>query len=451
MDSPALLPPRITPPPKPLSGLAFITTFVRNPIEVVPRAAYEEDFVPVARGRRIWITSPALIKAVLLDERDKFCKRTQIRLLGPLLGRGILTSEGAQWRWQRQAASPMFRPQELAACVPAFVRAAEDCAARWLREPDGSVHRVDTDMTRTTFEVIAGTLLRSSDESLAPTIRRSVDALAQAAGWDLLYASLDLPAWLPHPGMISSVRAMRSLRARVAAVLRERRAADAEAADLTQRLIAARDPETGATMGDERLVDNVLTFYLAGHETTAKALTWTLFLLARYPQWSAALEGEIERVVGNGAVTAGHVEKLVLTQQVIQEAMRLYPPVPIMSRQALADVRIDGREVAAGTSLLMPIYAIHRHARRWKDPDAFVPERFAPGNESSIARYQYMPFGAGPRICIGRAFAAMESAAILATLLQRVRLGPVEGADPVPVARVTLLPRGGLTLRVTRR
>ena len=232
-------------------------------------------------------------------------------------------------------------------------------------------------------------------------------------------------------------------------MLRERRAAEAEAADLTQRLIAARDPETGASMSDERLVDNVLTFYLAGHETTAKALTWTLFLLARYPQWSAALEGEIERVVGNGPVTAGHVEALVLTQQVIQEAMRLYPPVPIMSRQALADVRIDGREIKAGTSLLMPIYAIHRHARRWKDPDAFDPARFAPGNE--IARYQYMPFGAGPRVCIGRAFAMLEATTMLATFIREASFEPVEGAEPVPVARVTLLPRDGLPLKVRWR
>jgi cytochrome P450 len=219
--------------------------------------------------------------------------------------------------------------------------------------------------------------------------------------------------------------------------------------DLTRRLIDARDPESGQAMSDERLVDNVLTFYLAGHETTAKALTWTLYLIARSPEWAAVLRDEIGRVTGGGPVLAEHLDHFVHTQQVLKESMRLYPPVPMMSRQAVADVSIEGHDIKAGTSILMPIYAIHRHARRWEDPDSFLPGRFA--NGAGTPRYQYMPFGAGPRICIGMAFAMMEATAMLATFLQRARFEPLEGHEPVPVARVTLLPKGGMPLRVWSR
>jgi cytochrome P450 len=433
-----------------------MATFVRNPLEVVPQQAYEEDFVRFGgtRSPRAWVTSPAGVKAVLLDERDKFRKLTQIRLLRPLLGSGILTSEGAEWKWQRQAASPMFRPAELAAFVPAFVRAAQARLKAWRAKPAGSVHAIDEEMTHATFDVIAATLLPSSDRALGLAIQGSVSALQESGGWDLLFAAMNLPHWLPRPGMVSEVRAMKTLRSTVAAYIREQRERTlmpGMTEDLTQRLIAARDPESGQQMGDERLVDNVLTFFLAGHETTAKALAWTLYLVARYPEWAARLEEEIGHVVGKGPLGAQHIEQLMLTQQVLKESMRLYPPVPIMSRQAVADVEIEGHAVKPGTSLLIPIYALHRHARRWEDADDFRPERFAPENEAAIPRYQYMPFGAGPRVCVGRAFATMEAVALLATFLQHARFELSGGAEPIPVARVTLLARGGMPLRVTAR
>ncbi len=448
-------PARVVPPAKPLGALAFVAAFVRNPLEVVPQAAYEEDFVPLggARSLRAWVTSPAIIKAVLLDERDKFRKTTQIRLLSPLLGKGILTSEGADWKWQRQAAAPMFRPQELAGFVPAFVRAAEALVSRWRDAPPGSEQAIDADMTRVTFEVIAATLLPSVDEVFARSIHRSVRALERSGGWDILYASTRMPKWLPRPGMFAERRAVQALRGTVAAQVREHRAArerDGEGPDdLMHRLIIARDPESGRTMAEEQLVDNLLTFYLAGHDTTAKALTWTLYLLAGSPQWAAALEDEIGRVTGGAAVGSGHFEKLILVQQVLRESMRLYPPVPLMSRQAVADVGIEGRMIRAGTSILMPIYAIHRHVRRWEHPDEFDPERFSRAREGAISRYQYMPFGAGPRVCIGMSFALLEATTILATLLQHARFAPAAGKEPSPVSRVTLAPKGGMPLAVS--
>jgi cytochrome P450 len=424
-----------------------VRTFVRNPLGVIPQAAYEEDFVPVARNRA-WVTSPAMLRVILMDQRDKFRKATQIRLLGPLLGRGILTSEGAQWKWQRQAAAPMFTPDALASFVPAFVRAAEERLAKW-REAGDAVQEMEVEMTRATFDVIVSTLLPTPGDTLSAAFAAPLGELRRTGGWDLLYAQLNVPKWVPRPGKAAGARAARAMREAVSEVVRSVRMEGQGFASLAHRLVAASDPETGRAMDDEQLVDNLLTFYLAGHETTAKALTWTLYLLARSPEWTAALQDEVARVANGNRIEALHLDALVLTQQVIEEAMRLFPPVPMMSRQCVADATVEGREIRAGMSVLMPIYAIHRHARRWEDPDAFRPERFAPGNEKSMARLQYLPFGAGPRLCIGRVFATMEAKAMLATFLQRVRFSVDAGREPAPVARVTLVPEGGMPLRVT--
>jgi cytochrome P450 len=433
--------------------LAFMAALVRNSLEVLPLSVYGDDFVatPPGRLKRAWVTSPALIKAVLLDERDKFRKLTQIRLLGPLLGRGLLTSEGADWKWQRQAAAPLFRPQELASFVPAFVRCAERATTRWNAERGAHVRSMDAEMNRLTLEIVAQTLLPGGDDAFMATLQRSVARMQRSGGWDILYASMNLPRWMPRPGMYRSRVESHRMREAVAVRLRAHRADRAGEGDLVARLIAARDPETGRAMDEGQLVDNLLTFYLAGHETTAKAIAWTLYLLTRSPDWCAALEEEIDRVTGGSPVEASHLGRLERVQQVVKESMRLYPPVPMMSRQAVADARIGDHAIAAGTSVLIPIYAIHRHAARWERPHEFDPTRFEGERERSIPRYQYMPFGAGPRICIGMPFAMMEATAVIATLLQRVRFTWAGHEEPLPVARVTLVPRGGMPMRVAPR
>lgn len=440
----------IVAPAQPLGRVAFFRTFARNPLEAIPRAVYEEDFVPVggARPNAMWVTSPALVKAVLLDERDKFRKLTQIRLFRPLLGKGLLTTEGAEWKWQRQAASPMFRPEQLASFVPRFVHAADDALGRWRAAGSNSIQTIDEEMTRVTFDVICSTVLPSKSEEFAQAIQHAVRTLQRFGGWDILYAALNLTHWMPRPGGLRKLFAMRTLRSRTTALLRERQG---KTDDLLQRLIEARDPESGRSMGESQLVDNLLTFYLAGHETTAKALTWTLYLLARHADWARRLEAEIERVTGGGPIAAGHLERLVLVQQVIQESMRLYPPVPIMSRQCVADTTIAGHDVTTGASVLIPIWCIHRHRKRWDRPDEFDPTRFAPEREAALPRYQFMPFGAGPRVCIGRSFAMMEATAIVATLLRAARFELVDQTEPHPLAGVTLMPRDGLRLAVSSR
>ena len=442
-----LVPPRVEPPQRLPGRLRFIARFVANPLSVVPRAAYEEDVVRLPGAPIAWVTGPAHVKAILLEQREKFHKLAQIRLLAPLLGKGLLTSEGADWRWQRQAAAPMFRVSELAHFVPAFARAARGLAARWR---DGETRPIDRDMTAVTFEVISATLLPSADPRMPGAIEGSTGRFQKAGAWAQLYAIANVPKWVPQPGRGTAAASVRALRGATRAIVEERRRAGGGGDDLLARLMRARDPETGQAMNDEQLVDNLLTFYLAGHETTAKALAWTLYLLARSPEWAARLEQEVDRVTGGAEVAAQHLERLVQVGQVVKESMRLYPPVPIMTRQAVADAEVEGERFRAGASIVMPIYAIHRHAKRWARPDEFDPARFAPGEEEKISRYQYLPFGAGPRICIGMAFAQMEAAAILATLLQRARFAPT-AHEPRPIARVTLVPRGGMPLAVRLR
>lgn len=450
---PRFEPPTITPPAKAPGKLGFVASFVRNPLLVVPQEVYEQDLVRYSDGARplVWITEPSMIKTVLLDERDAYQKLAQIRLLSPLLGKGILTSEGNDWKWQRQTSAPMFRHQEVMSFVPQFVRATDDMLARWRSK--GGLDRlpIEHEMTQVTFDVISATLLPSADATVGPAVQASAGQFQKSGAWSQLYAITNMPSWLPKPGKQQMRLATRTLRDSVAAMLREHRQAAAGRDDLMGRLMKARDPESGQPMTDEQLIDNLLTFYLAGHETTAKALTWTLYLLALSPEWTETLIAEIDRVTGGAPVVAEHIAKLVLVEQVVKESMRLFPPVPMMTRQAVRDGRLGDHAIRAGTSVVMPIYAIQRHRKRWTDADTFDPTRFAPDREGAISRYQYMPFGAGPRICIGMAFAMVEATAILARILQSARFAVPAGYVPTPIARVTLMPKGGMPLKVSMR
>jgi cytochrome P450 len=425
----AFVPPFVEPPGRPLGKLGTVTRFLRNPLLIVPDAAYEQDLVQGSVSPPVvWVQSPELIKTIYLDERESYQKLVQIRLLSPLLGKGILTSEGQDWKWQRQASAPMFRHQDLMTFVPTFVRATDDLIARWRATPGGSIHDVNEDMTKVTYDVISHSLLPTGDASLTDAVEHATGTFQAGGAWTQLYAFLRLPAWVPQPGKQAGAAAIRTLRNATLAMIRERRASAKQPDDLMSRLMQARAPDTGEPMTDDQLVDNLLTFYLAGHETTAKVLTWTLYLLAHAPAWSQQL----------------------LTQQVVKESMRLFPPVPMLSRQAVKDTTLGGQSIKAGTSMITSIYALHRHGTRWQSPHAFDPTRFAPDKERAISRYGYMPFGAGPRICIGMAFALIEATVMLATMIRAVRFDST-GADPAPVARVTLFPKNGMPLKVTPR
>ena len=218
--------------------------------------------------------------------------------------------------------------------------------------------------------------------------------------------------------------------------------------DLVTRLLAVTDPETGRSMSDRDVVDNLLTFLVAGHETTALALTWTFYLLSLHPEIAERVVQEIETVTQGGSLCEEHVEALSYTRQVVQEAMRLYPPAPVVVRAAIRDVYLGNELIRAGSPTYIPVYAIHRHQLLWDEPDTFDPDRFAPEAVKARHRYAYLPFGAGPRICIGMSFALTEAVVILATLLRSVRLELRPGYVPELKQRITLRPAAGMPMRL---
>jgi cytochrome P450 len=241
------------------------------------------------------------------------------------------------------------------------------------------------------------------------------------------------------------------IREAVTGLVRTRRAAAADGEDLLARMLRASDAETGQSMSDELVVDNIASFLMAGYDTTAFALTWTLYLISRSPQWEARMLQEIDQVVGSGPVTSAHVERLGTVQQVLNESLRLFPTAPVIIRDIVEGIQFDDVSVPAGTIGIIPIYAIHRHRSYWDDPDRFDPNRFAPDSRSKPTRFQFMPFGAGPRVCIGAAFAMLEATIMLATFVRAAHFEVSADFDPRPSARMFLLPENGMPMRITLR
>jgi cytochrome P450 len=446
-----LYPPTVTAPPRPLPLRRFLLTFVRNPLRSLPQSVYEKPIVVYDSGRSVvaYVTDPALVERVLLQDAQRFLKSPlEKQVLGEALGDGILTSEGASWRWQRRTAAPLFRPADLAGLVPAMTSAAQDQLMRWRRAPAGSIHPIDRDMTETTFHVISATMFAGSADQEAAAILEAADAALATISWDVAGALLGLPNWLWVPGRLRRRRGGRRLRKAVAAILERRRREGLHGTDLLARLASATDPDSGAPMSEARLIDNLVTFLAAGHETTARALTWALYLLARAPDWQERIRAEVRTVTSGQPIEASHIDRLHVTRAVLKEAMRLYPPAPIMTRIAAEDVELAGQKIPARSLIFIPIFAIHRHRRLWTDADRFDPERFTPEREATYARAQFMPFGFGARTCIGMSFAMLEGVAILATLVGHARFGWDGRHAPEPISRITLRPKGGMPLAV---
>lgn len=451
-DKPGLYPPTVVAPPVPLPLPRFLFTFVSNPLRAVPAPVYEEPLVSVRTktGNQItWVTGPDLIERILVSEAEDFTKTPmEERVLGPALGTGVLTSRGTHWRWQRRAMAPLFRHREILSYVPDMADAAEAQLDRWRRSPAKALHQIDVDMVDTTFAIIARTMLRGGEPAEAETIKRASAAFLSRISWELAFALLRIPRWIPHPGTLRIRSSVKALRAAVLAIVRRRRMEPGRADDLLGRLLEAHDPDTGAPMDDELLVDNLLTLLEAGHETTAKALTWALYLLARSPEWQTRVREEVRSLAGNAPLTAEHVDALKVTGQVVKEAMRLYPPAPVIVRTPTRSVRLHGETLRAGSVVVIPVYVLHRHHKLWTDPDLFAPERFTPEFEDSLPRTQYMPFGAGPRICLGMSFALVEAKILLATFIRGARFDWDGSHCPEPISRITLRPNGGMPLYV---
>jgi cytochrome P450 len=445
-------PPLVKPSPRPLRFPFNLVKLLSNNLEIVPEAAYREPIV-ISPGppRMAFFTGADVVKDVLLTRQAEFPKGgLQVEILAPLFGNAMISSHGREWKWQRGAAAPLFRHEELLDYGPIMTAAADSVVESWRTAAPGAVRMINHDMMRAAFRVISSTMLAGGAPDMIRTIEQGHAAYYRGINWWVMYRLLSLPHWLPRPGG-RAVRAHETrLRDAVAELVRARRANADGGDDLLARLSRATDAETGEGMSDELLADNILSFLIAGFDTTAFALTWTLFLISQSPEWEGRMLDEIDRVAGAGPVTSAHVARLTVVQQVLNESLRLFPTAPIIVRDILDDAEFAGVKVPAGTIGLIPIYAIHRHRGFWSDPDRFDPGRFGP-DRPKPSRYQFLPFGAGPRICIGAAFAMIEATIMLATFVRAASFTLAPGFEPAPASNMFLLPRNGMPMQVTLR
>ena len=357
-----LYPPTVTPPSEPLPLSQFIFHFIRNPLLSLPQQVYEDPIVAFETrpGAQItWVTSPDLIEDILINKVDNFAKaEMEQRVLRPAIGSGVLTSSGQLWRWQRRTMAPLFRHADILSYVPIMVQAAEQQLDHWQSTANGTRHPIEENMVDTTFSIISRTMLAGGEPREAAIIKRASAAFFSRISWEIAYAILRVPQWVPHPGTFCIYRATRALRSSVKSTVQRRRAEPTYGNDLLGRLLAARDTETNEPMTEEQLIDNLLTLLEAGHETTAKALTWTLYLLARAPEWQQRIREELHRVVGDARLTSQHVDDLKVTECVIKEAMRLYPPAPVMIRTPVHATTLGDHKIPAGSLVVIPIYCL---------------------------------------------------------------------------------------------
>ena len=408
------------------------------------------DVVPVRLGHRrgILIYHPDAIEQVLVTRSRDFVKSPGVRLLRPLLGDGLLLSEGDLWLRQRRLVQPAFHRQRVAAYGEVMTTLAARRLAGW---KDGDILDVHTEMMVLTQTIVAKALFDAdvSDESYA--IGQATTVLMEDFGARLGSVLQLLPDWVPTPANLRARRAIRLLDEVVYRMIAARRRSGEDRGDLLSILLQAQDADDGTTMTDRQVRDEVMTLFMAGHETTAVALSWTWYLLALNPEADARLAEELLTVVGDRAPTVLDLPRLKYAEMVISESMRLYPPAYGIGRQAVRPTEVAGHAVAPGRIVVIPTWTVHRDARWFEEPEAFRPERWADDRARRLPRFAYFPFGGGPRQCIGNGFATMEAVLLLATIARRFQLSLVPGQRVTPTPYVTLRPEPGIRMLLARR
>ncbi|MGH9136989.1 MAG: cytochrome P450 [Acidimicrobiales bacterium] len=419
-------------------------------------------------GRRyVVVRRPDLVEQVLVAGHDKYVKAVHYRLLAAVTGNGLLTSEGDDWQHQRRLIQPLVGRRQLHQLGEQMVAATEANLRRWNDYDNGEVLDVAKAMTHLTLDVVGRALFGTTLADVADRLRPAVDVGLRTA---IVAARLQMLLALPRrfldaaggfvarapvlPPPINRIQtAMRTIDDVVNEIVAARQQAagtDVDPTDMVGLLLAARDVD-GHPLSAHQVRDELVTSMLAGHETTANGLAWTWYLLAQHPEAEAKLHAEIDETLGDGPITPDAAERLAWAAACFSEAMRLYPPAWILEREAVTDDDLDGHRVTAGTTVIIPVHAIHHDGRYWPDPERFDPTRFLGDAGHRRHRGAYLPFGAGRRVCIGAGFAQLEAAIILAAIARRYRLTLAAGAQATPEATVTLRPRGGLPMRVARR
>ncbi len=428
-----------------------LLAYSRDPLGFLTRCAREYgDVVKLGfPGPPAYLIShPEGVEYVLVKNNRNFVRDRYTRAELSILGNGLLVNEGDSWRRQRRLAQPAFHRRRVEAFGETMVSFAGRMLDGWT---DGETRDVHEEMMRLTLEIVAKTLFDADISHEAEGVGRSMDAImvhSSDQGSSVFLRML--PDSLPTSGNLAYRRATRRLDGIIHALVEQRRRSGVDTGDLLSMLLRAED-EDGEGMSDKQLRDEAMTIILAGHETTAIALSWTWYLLGKHPEVEARLSAELEEVLGGRAPTVEDLPRLRYSDAVIKESMRLYPPAWAVGREALEDCVIGGFHVPAGTQMFISQYVIQRDGRFFDDPESFDPDRWRDGRTEGLPQYACFPFGGGPRLCIGSGFAKMEAVLLLATVAQRFKLEPVSGRLPVAQPSITLRPRDGIKTRLHER
>jgi cytochrome P450 len=430
--------------------LGNIPDYRRGQLEFLERCSREYgDVVRLRLGyHRIFLVNhPDAIEEVLVTKSRNFIKHFALRLTPLLLGNGLLLSEGDFYLRQRRMVQPAFHRARLATYAPIMVQAAQNTLATWR---PGETRDMTGEMMRITLEIAARTLFGSEVARETQEINERLQFLQESylARFNSFYP---IPIWIPTQANLRMRKAIRRLDQIIYRFIDQRRQSGTDRGDLLSLLLHARDEDDGGQMTDRQVRDEAMTLFLAGHETTTLALSWTWYLLATHPEAEERLATEVRAALAGRLPTVDDLPRLRYTEWVVQESMRLYPPVYTIGREALRDCEVGGYRVPKGTTILMNQWIVHRDRRFFEQPEQFAPERWTGDFVHRLPRYAYFPFGGGPRLCPGNNFAMMEAMLILATIAQSYRFTLLPGHQVVPWAPLTLRPAGGVPAIVTRR
>lgn len=446
---------RLAPEVKGIPLLGQLLTMRENPLRfMVEVMCRHGGLVRVNVGPRVLhlVTHPDHVQEILQQKHRSFTKKTAgMAQLSLLVGNGLLTSDGEFWRRQRRIAQPAFHKDHLRSFADRMVQVAQETGERWHQTAaSGDTLDVDDEMMRATLAVVSRTLISADVSREAAAVDAALDYLLLEIR-KRLFDPFHLPLAIPTPGNVKFKRAVETIDTLVVRVIAERRSGQVTCDDLLQMLIEAVDEETGESMTDLQLRDEVVTMFIAGHETTASALAWTWFCLSTHPAVRERLWQELDGVLAGRAPTIDDLPRLPYLGQVLNESLRLFPPAWVIARQTAEPVEIGGYHIPEDHTVLIVPYAIHRSAEFWENPLGFDPDRFAGERTASHHRYQFFPFGAGTRMCIGKGFALIEAKLILAHLAQTFRLDLAPDHTVEPQATVTLRPRDGIQMHVHER
>ncbi len=447
-----LMPPHVEPHRKPLSLLQSVRAARQNVLEIIPAIAYRQPIVSGRMGAR-WhmVQDPASLRRIFLDNADNYPKsEVMLRMLRPAVGNSLFTAEGADWRWQRRSVAPVFAQRNVTTLAPVLTATAERAAQRL--SAAGPDAEMVGEMLTATFDVICEVALSGREHFDAGVYGAAIIRYFETAGRASLLDFLRVPSWFPRPGELLGYGATRTMHDMVARAIEARRQqATGAADDLLDFMLKAQDPETGRSMSPQDVLHNMQFFIVAGHETTALALSWALQLLALSPDIQEAAHAEAHGVLGDQPARLEHLDAMPLSRRILEESMRLYPPVGMLAREVRAADELGGRAIAAHDVIFLPLYALHRHELLWDKPNQFNPDHFLPAAVKARDRYAYLPFGAGPRVCVGANFAMMQAQIILSTLLARFHFAPGALPLPRPTMLMTVRPDTGINLTVTPR